>query len=210
MGDDAWYVWEPYGDSWSISDPVYEYGAPVSALAINDNTLFVNIRAAAVAGDPAAITLNPPLEYYTIDNRIQTVAPGGERRIHYSREPGSMTLELWGAIPAGARGEDLQLAIADPAQYAAIALRQALEERGVTVVGRAVAHHRFRTQVPGLRLAPPPAADPGVELASRLSPPFFEDLRITAKVSQNLHAEMDLRDASAASVSATSAARKPA
>jgi D-alanyl-D-alanine carboxypeptidase/D-alanyl-D-alanine-endopeptidase (penicillin-binding protein 4) len=33
----------------------------------------------------------------------------------------------------------------------------------------------------------------GVELAQRVSAPFIEDLRITAKVSQNLHAELALR-----------------
>jgi D-alanyl-D-alanine carboxypeptidase/D-alanyl-D-alanine-endopeptidase (penicillin-binding protein 4) len=37
----------------------------------------------------------------------------------------------------------------------------------------------------------PPAA--WVELARRTSPPLLDDLKITAKVSQNLHAEMALR-----------------
>ena len=37
-----------------------------------------------------------------------------------------------------------------------------------------------------------PALD-GVELARRISAPLLEDLRITAKVSQNLHAELALR-----------------
>ncbi len=35
--------------------------------------------------------------------------------------------------------------------------------------------------------------EPGFELAVRKSAPLLEDLRITAKVSQNLHAELDLR-----------------
>ena len=39
VGDDTWYVWEPYAEDWSIDDPTYEYGAAVSALAINDNAL---------------------------------------------------------------------------------------------------------------------------------------------------------------------------
>src|SRR6185312_11816224 len=38
IGDDSWYLWEPYGNGWGIDDPLYDYGAPVSALTINDNT----------------------------------------------------------------------------------------------------------------------------------------------------------------------------
>jgi D-alanyl-D-alanine carboxypeptidase/D-alanyl-D-alanine-endopeptidase (penicillin-binding protein 4) len=91
------------------------------------------------------------------------------------------------------RGEDLQLGIEDPARYAAIALRQALEDRGITVGGGAVARHLYPNQVADLKQAPATANDPGIELASRTSASLLEDLRITAKVSQNLHAELALR-----------------
>ncbi len=104
-GDDSWYVWEPFGKGWSIDDPLYDYGAPVSALTVNDNAFTLSILPGARDGDPAAIALNPAVEYYSIDNRIRTVAAGGERRVHYTRAPGSMTLELWGTIPLGDRGE---------------------------------------------------------------------------------------------------------
>jgi D-alanyl-D-alanine carboxypeptidase/D-alanyl-D-alanine-endopeptidase (penicillin-binding protein 4) len=184
IGDDSWYVWEPYAPGWEIEDVQYEYGAPVSALAINDNTLTLSIRPGEREGDPAIITLNPALEYYTIQNRVRTAA-AGERAIHWHRAPGGYQLELWGAIPLGNRGEELTIAIEDPAQYAAAALRQALEERGITVTGAAVARHAF----PGETVE----AAGGRELARRVSAPLLEDLRITAKVSQNLHAEMALR-----------------
>jgi serine-type D-Ala-D-Ala carboxypeptidase/endopeptidase (penicillin-binding protein 4) len=205
VGDDSWYVWEPFGNGWSIDDPTYDYGAPVSALTVNDNAFTLSIRPGAQDGDPAALELNPAVEYYSIDNRIRTVAASGdppaERRIHYSRAAGNMTLKLWGAIPLGGRGEDLALGIDDPALYAAIAFRQALEERGITVAGRAVASHLYPNEVADLKHgAPSPAGsgiersiEPDIELAARTSAPFLEDLRITAKVSQNLHAELDLR-----------------
>jgi D-alanyl-D-alanine carboxypeptidase/D-alanyl-D-alanine-endopeptidase (penicillin-binding protein 4) len=51
-----------------------------------------------------------------------------------------------------------------------------------------VARHRYANQE-----APPASAD-GVELARRTSPPLVEALRVTDKVSQNLHAEMMLRE----------------
>jgi D-alanyl-D-alanine carboxypeptidase/D-alanyl-D-alanine-endopeptidase (penicillin-binding protein 4) len=185
IGDDTWYVWEPYGPEWGIEDPQFDYGAPVSALTINDNTLVLSVRPGQREGDPAAIALAPALEYYTVENRVRTVAAHGERRIHSHRAAGSYQLELWGTIPLGDRGEDMALGIEDPAQYAALALRQALEERGIAVAGGAVARH----------LLPGEAAEPdaGQELARRVSAPLLEDLRITDKVSQNLHAEMALR-----------------
>ena len=98
VGDDRWYVWEPFGAGWGIDDPIFDYGAPVSALTLNDNAFTLHIRPGANEGELAALELNPPVEYYTIDNRIRTTA-GGERRIHYSRAPGGSTLELWGNIP---------------------------------------------------------------------------------------------------------------
>jgi serine-type D-Ala-D-Ala carboxypeptidase/endopeptidase (penicillin-binding protein 4) len=185
VGDDSWYVWEPYGPGWGIDDPQYDYGAPVSALTINDNTLTLSVRPGERDGDPAALAVNPPLEYYTVENRVQTVAAGTPGRIRSHRAPGSYQLELWGTIPRGGRGEEIALAIEDPAEYAALALRQALEERGITVSGTAAARHALAGE----------AAEPetGEELARRVSAPLLEDLRITAKVSQNLHAEMALR-----------------
>ena len=85
------------------------------------------------------------------------------------------------------------LGVADPARYAAAAFRQALEERGVVVGGGAIARHLYRDEPADLKQAPSAAELPGVELARRISAPLVEDLRITDKVSQNLHAEMALR-----------------
>jgi serine-type D-Ala-D-Ala carboxypeptidase/endopeptidase (penicillin-binding protein 4) len=196
VGDDSWYVWEPFGNGWSIDDPTYDYGAPVSALTVNDNAFTLSVRPGAQDGDPAALEINPAVEYYSIDNRIRTVAAGGDphtERIHYSRAAGSMTLKLWGAIPAGGHGEDLTLGIDDPALYAAVAFRQALEERGITVAGGASASHLYPNEVGNLKERQGTPPDPDFELAARTSAPLLEDLRITAKVSQNLHAELDLR-----------------
>jgi D-alanyl-D-alanine carboxypeptidase/D-alanyl-D-alanine-endopeptidase (penicillin-binding protein 4) len=104
-----------------------------------------------------------------------------------------MTLELWGTMPLESKGEDISLGIEDPARYAAIAFRRLLEARGISVVGRAVARHQYPYEASDLKQGPIPAPDSGVELGRRVSAPLIEDLRVTAKVSQNLHAELDLR-----------------
>ena len=81
----------------------------------------------------------------------------------------------------------------DPAQFAAQALRTALEQRGVAVSGSAIAEHLYPDDVADLAQAPEPRPPAGIELARHVSAPLIEDLRITAKVSQNLHAELALR-----------------
>jgi D-alanyl-D-alanine carboxypeptidase/D-alanyl-D-alanine-endopeptidase (penicillin-binding protein 4) len=178
VGDDTAYVWDPYPDGWGLGDAVWEYGAPVSALTINDNAFMLQV----MPGDPATISIAPPLEFYQIDNQVRE---GAATKIRVEREPGSRLLRIWGTLPAKGPGRADLLAIHDPVLYAAVALRDALTRRGVALRGEAVARHAL----PGQPVEP--AA--GIELARRDSAPLIEDLRVTAKVSQNLHAELALR-----------------
>jgi len=197
VGDDSWYLWQPYASGWAIEDPQSDDGPPVSALTIHDNALTLTVTPGAREGDLAALVFSPPVEYYRLDNRIRTVAVGGERRIHFSRIPGSLEARLWGTIPLRDRGQDLLLGIEDPARYAAQVFRRALEERGIVVEGDSAAQHRYPNEVADLTQAPagavPSGSASGTELARRISAPLIEDLRITGKVSQNLHAELALR-----------------
>lgn len=195
VGDDSAYVWQPYPDGWSIDDPVWDYGAPVSALCINDNTLSITVLPAAMASDPARLVLTPPVAYYDIDNRVRTVAASSkaERRVWVDRLPGARQLLVWGVLPLQDAGDTEDLGIDDPALYAACALRDALARHGVGIRGEARAVHLYPQQVASLQDGPAPDPEDGVELARRDSAPLVEDLRITDKVSQNLHAEMALR-----------------
>jgi serine-type D-Ala-D-Ala carboxypeptidase/endopeptidase (penicillin-binding protein 4) len=62
------------------------------------------------------------------------------------------------------------------------------------VEGAAVARHQYPNEVADPSQASAPAEAPsGIELARRVSAALLEDLRITDKVSQNLHAELALR-----------------
>ena len=44
LGDDTWYVWEPYAAGWGIEDPQSDDGPPVSALTLNDNVQTITVR----------------------------------------------------------------------------------------------------------------------------------------------------------------------
>lgn len=186
VGDDQLYPWAPYPPSWTEDDMVGEDGAPVSALAVNDNVVTVSIRPAARAGDLAAISFQPAIEYYAVDNRVLTVAGEKEARIRLSRMPGSRQLLLWGSIPLGGSPAREIVAVDDPALFAASALYDALARRGVAIRGRPIARHRAVSEDPW-------PVD-GEVIAARMSPPMVEMLQVIEKVSQNLHAELMLRE----------------
>ena len=186
IGDDRLYPWAPYAPSWTQDDMVRDFGAPASALSINDNALAIFIRPGAQAGDAAALTLDPPLEYYAIDNRIVTVGKGSETKIRMARQAGSRQLLLWGSIAAGHNVVVESTAIDDPALYGAMALYDALTRRGVAIAGRAAARHRLATD--------DFSASQGNVVATRSSPPLLHLLQTMEKVSQNLFAELMLRE----------------
>jgi D-alanyl-D-alanine carboxypeptidase/D-alanyl-D-alanine-endopeptidase (penicillin-binding protein 4) len=192
VGDDSRYVWEPQPGGWSSDSATREYGAPVSALILHDNTFALTLRPADRVGDLARITLAPPFENFAIDNRVLT-ADRGERKIEFYRGASGRELHVWGTIPKRDAGFAEELAIGDPALYAAEVLRDALLRRGVAIHGGVVAEHRF----PDEASARPPALE--VVLAERRSPPLLDLLQVVDKVSQNLHAEIMLREAAVAS-----------
>ncbi len=239
IGDDTYYSPERYAEGWAQDDLQWIDGAPVTALAFSDNSLFFQIQPGAQAGDKAVITLETPLEYYQFENRIVTTVAGVKAKVGIHREPGSKVVYFWGTLPVGAPVMKEALAIEDPAEFTAQLFRALLEKRGITVSGTARARHgdiaQFYDTAPQQLPAPGidnPAAMPsqlssqGVEnpgaqqqpgqenpqsrtpappapstdippptkvLAEHISLPLLEDIRVTNKVSQNLHAELALR-----------------
>jgi len=210
IGDDTYYLWE-FPDGWTRDDLQWDYGAPVSALTVNDNSVFLDIGPGDNVGDKAAIKLDPASDYFRINNRIVTGAPGSKKEIGIHRDPGSKRIELWGSIPLGSKTDGEEIAVEDPAEFAAQIFRTLLIKRGIAVMGIARAKHIVASDEPavpepgggsqstqgcGTNCAAAPQAAPAparVVLAMHESKPLYEDLRVTNKVSQNLHAELALR-----------------
>ncbi|WP_263350959.1 D-alanyl-D-alanine carboxypeptidase/D-alanyl-D-alanine endopeptidase [Acidicapsa acidisoli] len=216
VGDDTFFVSDPYGSGWSWDDLQWSYGAPASALSVNDNVVTLHLLP-----DPASSGANtstsgrtlaswqPETPFYTLQGAmllaaagvkaVPGVGPGLERPL------GSRVIRVWGTAPA--EGYHAVLAIDDPAEYAARSLLAMLTARGVAVSGTARARHRYSTSTdgfsggPGAAGAMIPLSLETVEaplegrrvLASHVSVPAVEDLTLTNKVSQNLHAELTLR-----------------
>jgi len=204
VADDSFFAYERFGEGWSLGDLVWQSGAPVSALAINDNVVFVNILPGERAGERAFVSILPFAEYYHIENRVLTSPAGaGPRKLGIQREPGSNHVDIWGNMPLDDPGTSEALAVEEPAEFCARLFWELLAKRGVVLYGRTRAHH-FVTASLGANVvtanAPsvagaetPPVSQSPVVLAEHLSMPLGQDIRVTNKVSQNLHAEMLLR-----------------
>jgi D-alanyl-D-alanine carboxypeptidase/D-alanyl-D-alanine-endopeptidase (penicillin-binding protein 4) len=203
VADDSYFVFERYGEGWSQDDLAREWGAPVSALTVNDNVIFVNIMPADRLGERAFLNITPFPEYYKIDNRVITTPPGtGPRTVSINREPGSSQITFWGNIPQDDPGFGEALAIEDPADFTARLFHELLEQRGVTIYGKARTHHTELASTQTFTVtslasgggdSPRPVNPAPLTLASYQSQPVTLDLRVINKVSQNLHAELMLR-----------------
>jgi D-alanyl-D-alanine carboxypeptidase/D-alanyl-D-alanine-endopeptidase (penicillin-binding protein 4) len=222
IGDDTYYDFERYAEGWAQDDLQWIDGAPVSALSFNDNVVFLNILPGVQAGDKAVVTLEPETDYYEIDNRVVTSAAGVAKKIGIHRDPGARKIVLWGSLPLGDQGMKEPLAIEDPAEFVAQLFHAMLERRGITVRGMSRARHgeaaQFYDQLPPPIILPKPAIDnpasstqnslsqtpahraPETDihstnqvLAEHFSTPLLDDIRVTNKTSQNLHAELALR-----------------
>lgn len=205
VGDDSFFLNEPYGQNWAWGDLQWDYGAPVSALSFNDNAarLFIHADESVPGGTVAEWT--PPVDYYTIDNNITPAATGETPHPGLERLPGALMVRAWGTVgPSGLR---VNMAVEDPAVYFASAFREALRKRGILVSGSPVSRHKYATGVGDFayeRSQPlqlkrsdisritAPTGDQKV-LGMRFSPPVGQDITVTNKISQNLHAELLLR-----------------
>src|SRR5712692_6767479 len=206
IADDSYFAFERYGEGWSQDDLLWADGAPVSALTINDNVIFVNILPADRAGDRAFVSITPFADYYRIDNRIITTPAGTGRKIFINREPGATVLTLWGNMPLDDAGANEALAIEDPAEFAAGLFRQLLEKRGIVIYGKQRTRHTELATLSTFSVTAmvpsrggsdgqsrPLKTDQPITLASYESKPMLQDVRVINKVSQNLHAEILLR-----------------
>jgi len=191
VGDDSLFPDQRWSPGMSWNNIPTRSGTATSALSLDDNELLLRVIPNG-PGQPPRLEGAP---YYEIDNRVRTVA-GGTTALGFDRLPGSMQLRLTGTIAAGAEPQLLRLAIDDPAHYAAWRFKSLLEARGVRVTGDVSARHRPAGpgDDPALRGSAPPMRPPTLEPLARLTPPpLGEDLGLTNKVSQNLHAELLLR-----------------
>jgi len=210
VGDDTFFPYEPYPPSWNGDDFVWGYGAPVSALTIADNQLKLKTTDGLVTLEQFGVP------YYTVLNQVAQAQPKAGSYVQVERLSGSRTIRVYGQFAIGDPPDVEHVAIDDPALFAAMVFKNILTTHGIVVSGAAVSRHRpdlegrgFTTQMlaPGGREQAvvsgglqggscPGAADdmnipnPMRTLATHASAPLADDVLLTNKVSQNLHAEL--------------------
>jgi D-alanyl-D-alanine carboxypeptidase/D-alanyl-D-alanine-endopeptidase (penicillin-binding protein 4) len=196
IGDDTRYVTQGYGDGWSWQDTHWGYGAPVGALCFNDNLIDMFVQPGLAPGQPGRTSTRPEIGYYELENRIRTVATRTvAQALALNRRPGARTLSVWGEISMRSAGRTFSVAVDDPGLFAASALRVELEKLGVVIGGETTARHAWPWEHNSLKRASFPRNPPAGQLAAAIqSPRLAELVRVINKESQNLHAEMLLRE----------------
>jgi serine-type D-Ala-D-Ala carboxypeptidase/endopeptidase (penicillin-binding protein 4) len=189
VGDESYFSGPPLGAGWEWDDLQWWYGAEVSALTVNDNSVDLSVKPGARVGDPCRITVGPSVSVVTVVDRTTTSERGATRELSVTRALGQNAIEVRGTMPIDDRGFTASVAVSRPALVFATMLRQALERQGVqftgqtrTVDAQARADNKEPLQVSSL-----------VEIAKRESPPLSLIAAKTLKPSQNLYAELILR-----------------
>ena len=205
VGDDSFFLDEPYATAWGWDDLQWAYGAPASALSFNENMTALRVSADSSTPSGVASDWDPAVEYFTLDNQMTMAGANEQAHPGLQRMPGSMLVRAWGTAPA--TGFSAELAVEEPAEFTAVAFKQALLMRGIQVTGSPTAAHRYSNGTGdfiGERAEPAHLERSDLQtvvapvtgrrvLGTHISVPVAEDIKVTNKVSQNLHAELLLR-----------------
>lgn len=200
VGDESYFNGPPLGSGWEWEDLQWSYGAPISALTVNDNAIDLTVKPGDKVGASVVITSGPPATFITIANRATTSARGSKSDLQIYRGLGASTLEITGSVPLGGSGFSGSVAIPDPALAFVSMLREALAKHGVTISGRvrtvgarsggSFVANSLMTPASSTNVPPQMAL---VEIASMQSPAFSVIAAHTLKPSQNLYTELILR-----------------
>jgi len=198
VADDSYFPYDPFPAGWTTGDLFFTFGAPVSAIAFNENSFSIDVRPGIRIGSAAVITTEPNAATDTFRSEITTSSPGSAPDFAVVRQPGMNFILVRGSIPLGHAPAQLDFAMTQPAETTALALKQLLEARGVRVTGSAIAQHAPppETTASGEPVFPPASPPPvpvAAVLAEHLSPPLIECIRMANKLSLNLYAELLLR-----------------
>jgi serine-type D-Ala-D-Ala carboxypeptidase/endopeptidase (penicillin-binding protein 4) len=182
VGDDSYFPRERYPEGWEIDDMVWDYGAAISAIVVDDNTVTLTLTPGERSGDAVQAVVEPTTPDFVVRNEVGTSGAKEKPDLRLTREPGSNTVVVTGTLPARSAPRKLVLGIQEPAEHAATLLQKLLTDRGVKVDGRARAMHD-----------PDPLEGSRTVLAEHLSIRLGDAVKLVNKISQNLHAEVLLR-----------------
>jgi len=154
----------------------------VSPITINDNVLDFTFTPGE-AGKPAAVEWRPKTSAYTIDCDVATGSATSKPTITID-EPLHGTITIRGTIPAEREPLVLYHEVENPASFARSLLIEALRRAGVRVEASPLVENTVD------KLPRRESLAMLEKLAVFESPKFAEEMKLTLKVSLNLHATM--------------------
>jgi PBP4 family serine-type D-alanyl-D-alanine carboxypeptidase len=178
VADDFRFSTDRLGNGWNWDDEPFYYSAQVSALSVNRNVLYVDVRPGK-AGEPPVVQVRPIEGVLQIESHPLTGAAGTPTRLNVQRQRARNGVRVDGSIAEDAEPVLNRLvSVEEPQLYAAALFRKLLSERGVEVT--APTRHA--------QLSAP------VEIAAHQSGPLSEIMAKLNKPSDNLFAELLLRE----------------
>jgi D-alanyl-D-alanine carboxypeptidase/D-alanyl-D-alanine-endopeptidase (penicillin-binding protein 4) len=188
IADDTYFAGPPIGPGWEARDLQTDFATPASALSVQENTF--TLRIDTVQGHCCEAGVDPAGAGVRIVNLTSNPAPGDTSDIGLYRPAGSTQVFVYGSLPAGSAPRSYTLAVPDPAWLAGNLLRDALARRGIAIDG-------------GVRTVHWPQHDAGMDSPTRVhladvdSPPLGDIVRHALKHSDNLYAQLMLRQVGA-------------
>jgi D-alanyl-D-alanine carboxypeptidase/D-alanyl-D-alanine-endopeptidase (penicillin-binding protein 4) len=184
IGDESYFHGPPVGSGWVWDDLEYYYGAEISALTINDNTLLATVRPGARMGAPCQLALLPATAWLTFSNRTQTVEKGALRKIQFYHPLCENLIYVTGQMPIDDAGYTNEVTMHNPAGLFASFFKQALARQGIKVSGKVRSMNWLDRQMQ------PRDRDRLVELGAVESLPLRDIAREVQKPSQNLYTDL--------------------
>ena len=184
VGDESFIHGPPFGSGWMWDDMEYYYGAEISALTINDNTLMASVKPGAGVGTPCRISVSPATSWITFSNRTQTVEKGGTRRIHFYHPLCENVIYVSGQVPLGEVAYSDEITVHNPAGLFAWFFKEALARQGIKVSGQTRSVNWMD------REGQPVDHGKLVELGAVTSLPMRDIAREVQKPSQNLYTDL--------------------
>jgi D-alanyl-D-alanine carboxypeptidase/D-alanyl-D-alanine-endopeptidase (penicillin-binding protein 4) len=162
-------------------------GVVMSPIMVNDNIVDVTIGPGAAEGAPVVFKQSPTTSYVTFVNRATTGKADSEPEIRFSgNQPnadGTQNVTIAGNFPAGTSSILFKYVVPSPSRFAETVLAEALREKGITIETGVLGEARDFTKLAA-------AYVPDQIVAEHISPPLKEEIKVTLKVSQNLHASV--------------------
>jgi PBP4 family serine-type D-alanyl-D-alanine carboxypeptidase len=163
-------------------------GVVISSIVVNDNVIDLVGKPGAKAGDPVELHVSPETSYVHFVNQVKTGAAESKLELEPSKPAlnadGSLLVTLRGSIPVGAGAQTAAYAVESPTMFATAALKDALGGAGIAIKPKTITEAQ-----PDFAKLKKFYTDAN-SVAEHLSPPLAEEVKVTLKVSQNLHAGM--------------------